>query len=247
MSPTVYLISGANRGIGLGLVTALVARPNAVVFAGARNPASASELKSLQTKYPGKLHIVKLTSADPAENIAAVEEIKRVAGRLDVVIANAGIAKFWGSILNTPLDEIREHYEVNVVGPTVLFQSTWPLLKESPKPEFAIVSSIAGSIGVGAPIPAGFFAYGASKAGANYLAMKLHSEHSELAVVLIHPGPVETDMGAMAHEQDEVVREGMPLITLDESVTGILKLVDGGKREKEGPKMIGYDGAIIAW
>ncbi|KZO92372.1 NAD(P)-binding protein [Calocera viscosa TUFC12733] len=247
MVSTVYLVSGANRGIGLGIVTVLVARPEVVVFAGARNPAAASDLKSLRSKYPGKLHLVKLISADRSDNVAAIEEIKRVAGKLDVIIANAGIAKFFGSVLSTPLDEMREHYEVNVIGTTVLFQSAWPLLKESTKPKFAIISSIGGSITEGASLPAGLLAYGASKAAANFLAMKLHSEHPELVVVDIHPGSVESDMGAFAVENDDVIREGMPLITIEQSVSGVLAVLDAAKREEEGPKLIGYDGAIIPW
>ncbi|KZO92371.1 NAD(P)-binding protein [Calocera viscosa TUFC12733] len=247
MAPIVYLVSGANRGIGLGLVTSLVLRPDVVVFAGARNPAAASDLKALQNQYPGKLHIVKLTSAERADNEAAIAEIKRTTGKLDVVIANAGIAKFWGTILNTPLDEMREHWEVNVIGPTVLFQSAWPLLKAAPKPEFAIITSIAASIAAGAVLPAGFLAYGASKTGANFLGMKLHSEHAELVVALIHPGPVETEMGNFARDEDPVIREALTFISVEESVAGILKLVDGAKRDADGPKMIGFDGTIFPW
>jgi hypothetical protein len=108
MSPTVYLVSGANRGIGdgtfpgrtpklmltsmlpgLGLVKAIATRPDTVVFAGARNPSSASELDEL-AKTQKNVHVLKLTSCDEADNRAAVAEIKRTAGALHVVIANAG-------------------------------------------------------------------------------------------------------------------------------------------------------------
>jgi NADP-dependent 3-hydroxy acid dehydrogenase YdfG len=41
-------------------------------------------------EHSGKLHIIKLISADEANNRVAVQEIKKIAGRLDVVIANAG-------------------------------------------------------------------------------------------------------------------------------------------------------------
>jgi NAD(P)-dependent dehydrogenase (short-subunit alcohol dehydrogenase family) len=109
MPSTVYLVSGANRGIGklsavkdisghraltslntgLGLVKALAARADTVVFAGARDPASASELRELADQKKN-VHILKLVSCDEDGNCAAVEEIKRVAGALHVVIANAG-------------------------------------------------------------------------------------------------------------------------------------------------------------
>ncbi|EJU05876.1 NADP-binding protein [Dacryopinax primogenitus] len=246
MSPTVYLVSGANRGIGLGLVTSLATRANVIVFGGVRDPSSATDLKALQNKYPRTVHIVKLTSASRSDNLAAIEQIKRTAGRLDVVIANAGIAKFWGSILDTPEEEMREHYEVNVVGPTVLFQAAWPLLKKSTRPDFAIISSVAGSIAVGAAMPAGVLAYGASKAGANFLAMKLHSEHPELVVIPIHPGSVATDMGDYGKKNDAVIRE-LTFIPVEKSVGGILNVVDDAKRPLDGPKMISYDGSVIPW
>ncbi|KZO92366.1 NAD(P)-binding protein [Calocera viscosa TUFC12733] len=248
MVSTVYLVSGANRGIGLGLVTTLAARPNVIIFAGARTPASATNLKALEAKYPGKVHTVKLTSADKADNQAAVEEIKRVAGKLDVVIANAGIAKFLGSVLTTPEQELRDHYEINVIGPAVLFQATWPLLKASPKPIFGIVSSGVGSVATGATLPAGTFAYGASKAGANFLCMKLHSEHPELVVLAISPGPVQTDMSDFVKNEDPFIAANMKFINVETSVNGILKhILDPARNEKDGPKLTNYDGSVIPW
>jgi NADP-dependent 3-hydroxy acid dehydrogenase YdfG len=74
----------------LGLVTALAHRENVVVFAGARNPSAATALQALDKEFPGKVHIVKLTSCHKEENEAVIKEISTVSGRLDVVIANAG-------------------------------------------------------------------------------------------------------------------------------------------------------------
>jgi NAD(P)-dependent dehydrogenase (short-subunit alcohol dehydrogenase family) len=116
MAPTVYLISGANRGIGvlnthnvdhtnthvssgLGLVIALARRDNVIVFAGARNPTVAEDLQSLVQQFPGKVHVVKLTSCDKTDNEAAVSAITTIAGRLDVVIACAGTLFFFVSSL----------------------------------------------------------------------------------------------------------------------------------------------------
>jgi NAD(P)-dependent dehydrogenase (short-subunit alcohol dehydrogenase family) len=76
--------------LGLGFVNALARRDNAIVFAGARNPAAAADLHILVQQHPGKVYIVKLTLCDKAENEAAVATIKSIAGRLDVVISSAG-------------------------------------------------------------------------------------------------------------------------------------------------------------
>jgi NAD(P)-dependent dehydrogenase (short-subunit alcohol dehydrogenase family) len=106
MSPAIYLVSGANRGIGqssvhrvciyvdaaisgFGLVKALATRSDTVVFAGARSPSSAAQLQEL-ARQQKNVHVLKLTSCDKTDNQAAAAEIKKVAGALHVVIANAG-------------------------------------------------------------------------------------------------------------------------------------------------------------
>ena len=129
--PTVYLVSGANRGIGmqsaasaaegahanalpgLAIVTLLASRADAVVFAGARNPDGADKLHALAKAHPGRVHIVKLVSADRANNDAAVEEIKRTVGRLNVVIANAGISDCFKDALAISPEEMTRHFEAS--------------------------------------------------------------------------------------------------------------------------------------
>jgi norsolorinic acid ketoreductase len=85
-------VTGSNRGIGYTLAATIAARPNTIVFAGARNPAAQS-LKDLAAKH-SNVHPIKLTSGDESDNAAAVAEIQKIAGRIDVVIANAGTPKF---------------------------------------------------------------------------------------------------------------------------------------------------------
>ncbi|KAJ6545466.1 hypothetical protein B0H19DRAFT_1308046 [Mycena capillaripes] len=228
MSPkVVYLITGANRGIGFSLTAVLAARSNTIVFAGARDP-TAQSLKDLAAKYPN-VHAVKLTSGDKADNEAAIAQIQKTAGQLDVIIANAGISNYYGPLATTPISEFHDHYSVNTVGPVVLFQAAHALLLASPThtPIFAIISSVAGSIGGYYPLHAA--AYGASKAAANFLVKVLDDEHPSLVALAIHPGWVATDMGNMG-----AVASGMPQapVKVEDSVAGILSRVDGATKEK---------------
>ncbi|KAJ7106933.1 hypothetical protein C8R44DRAFT_558605, partial [Mycena epipterygia] len=169
-----YTVSGANRGIGYAFAAAIAARPNTIVFAGARDP-DAQSLKDLAAKHPN-VHAIKLTSGDKSDNEAAVAEIQRIAGQLDVIIANAGISNYYGPLATTPLSEFRDHWEVNTLGTVVLFQAAQALLLASPSkaPVFALVSSAAGSMGH--YIPLGATAYSSSKAAANFLVVALHNE-----------------------------------------------------------------------
>ncbi|KZO92405.1 NAD(P)-binding protein [Calocera viscosa TUFC12733] len=248
MSPIVYLVSGANRGIGLGIVAQLAARENTIVFAGARNPASAKELHALETKYPGKVHSIKLSSADEADNKAAAAKIKQVAGQLDVVIANAGISNSYIPSEQVSLDAMREHFEVNVLGPLVLFQATYQLFKASTDtPKFIVVSTAASSIAVGTKFPLPVVAYGTSKAAVNWLTAKMFWEHPGLIAVPVHPGGVKTDMSAFAVELIPEIGS-FPMITVEESAAGILRVVDAAKRDEEaGPKLASYDGTVLPW
>jgi NAD(P)-dependent dehydrogenase (short-subunit alcohol dehydrogenase family) len=78
---------------GLGLVQGLVTHDNVVVFAGARNPDNATHLHDLAKTHPGKVYTVKLVLGDVTGNQKTIEEVKKKAGRLDVLIANAGTSK----------------------------------------------------------------------------------------------------------------------------------------------------------
>jgi len=246
-TPTVYLISGGNRGIGLGFVNALARRDNVIVFAGARNPAAATDLQALAQQYPGKVHIVKLTLCDKAENEAAVASITSIAGRLDVVIASAGISHFYGTSLETPPEQMRNHFEVNVVGTLVLFQATYPLLKSStPFPKFVPISSGGGSITAGTALPLSVVAYGASKAALNYLARKLHFEYDNLICFPMNPGGVATDLAAFASQNDKMMKH-IPLKTVEEVIKGLLHEIDNATREKTSGTFVNFDGTIKEW
>ena len=97
---------------GLALVTLLAARPNTIVFAGARDPARATALQALAKAHPDRFHILKLVVPDKEDHLAAAEEIKRIAGRLDVVIANAAFADVFDPALDLRGEDMVRHFEV---------------------------------------------------------------------------------------------------------------------------------------
>ncbi|KAL1695212.1 hypothetical protein GGG16DRAFT_45414 [Schizophyllum commune] len=246
MSPTVYLVTGANRGIGLAIVTALAARPDAVVFAGARDLARADKLHALANAHPGRIYVTKVVSADKENNKAAIEEIKRVAGRLDVVIANAGIGDSYEKALEVPTEQMVRHFEINTNGPLVLFQATYPLLRGNKTPKFVTISSALGSIALAGQMALDVYAYGASKAAVNWVMRKLHHDFTDMVIFPISPGRVLTDMAQAASKDDtpeqQAMRAAFPAITPEESARGILEQVDIATRETHGGQFVDVEG-----
>lgn len=82
-------VTGGSRGLGFGLVTLLAERVNALVFATARDPTRANELRELATKHENVIPVqLELTSEKSVE--ALTRFIEEKAGRLHVAINNAG-------------------------------------------------------------------------------------------------------------------------------------------------------------
>jgi len=246
MSAPIYLITGANRGIGLGLAAHYLKQKNTVVIAGVRNPSGAKELSELKPASGSKLIIVKLDSKSETDAKEAVALLKSKHGinHLDVVIANAGIGKFWGTALETPISEFKEHFDVNATGTLVLFQAVYELLNASKNPKFIPIGTPVGSIGELENYPLGSTAYGSSKAALNFLTRKLHLEHPNMVIYPLAPGWVKTDMGNGAAVT--VGMEDAP-VTLDESVAGLTKSIDNATRETMGGVFASFDGKTHAW
>ena len=241
-SNTVYFITGANRGLGLGLVKAYSSKQNTTVFATIRNPDAATELIDLAKRNPN-VHILKLAVDSESDARAAAAEVERLSGGIDVVIANAGILNYTGSGLQTPIAAVEEHFRINTLGPLILFQSLYPLLKARSARKFVVVSTKAASIKD--IVPLAITAYGSSKAALNFIARRLHSEHLEegFVVIPLSPGWVATDMGNAGARS--VGMEKAPL-TVEESVRGMVKVIDGVGKEESG-RFWSFDGGELDW
>ncbi|KAM6353113.1 C-signal-like [Alca torda] len=250
------LVTGANRGIGLGLVRHFleVLEPPQWVFAGCRDPKGqrVQELQNLASKHPN-LVIVPLEVTDPASIKAAAARVGEQLGGsgLNLLINNAGIAQP-KSLENETLENMTQVYTANTVGPLLLGQAFLPLLKKAAQgspgsglscSNAAIVnmSSSAGSIeevylwNYGLVV-----SYRCSKAALNMLT-KCQSlgyrEHGVLCVAL-HPGWVQTDMGSLGSQK--------PPVTVDESVQGMLKVLSS-LSEKETGTFLDWEGKIVPW
>ncbi|KAH8600952.1 hypothetical protein B0O99DRAFT_649022 [Bisporella sp. PMI_857] len=150
---------------------------------------------------------------------------------LDVVIANAGISKIWPTVADTKIADMQEHLEVNVYGPGGSYK-------------FVVMSSSAGSLGDMEKRNIPNTAYGGSKALLNYMLRKIHFENEELTSITIDPGWVRTDMGntaARAFGMEEAE------ITVEQSINGVVDLIDNATRESASGKFLTYNKVPIRW
>ncbi|KAL2822242.1 hypothetical protein BDW59DRAFT_149609 [Aspergillus cavernicola] len=253
LTNSVWVITGTNRGIGLGLVKHLIARPTTTVIATVRSEEAAatlkSEAKSLISGDQTSLHIIRLdfSAAVPPETIReAFATSVPTLSHIDVLVCNAGFSTPMTPAAETTADALRACFEVNTIAPLLVFQALWPLLqKATAAPKLISISSSVGSIGAQEPFPGG--AYGPSKAAGNWLTNALHLQHeaSGLIAIALHPGWVQTNMGNFAAEEWNYA-PGPPEI-VDNSAKGILKVIDGATRETASGKFLSYTGQAIPW
>ncbi|KDR82151.1 hypothetical protein GALMADRAFT_276726 [Galerina marginata CBS 339.88] len=250
MSPTVYFITGANRGIGLALVEELVkSRPNVYVFAAARN--SSPALDELATNHSDKISIVKFVAADESSNKAAARIVGDKFGHVDTVLGVAAISDFMGTIEETPADAMNEHLKINVTAILVLYQAVAPLLKKSENPKFIPLTSGAGSLTAFINLPAISVSYGASKAALNYLSRKIHYENEWITCFPLAPGIVMTDMATSNRAMDKTGTLGTLqdaiAITPDAAAKMLVSIIEGATRGTHGGEFINIDGQKISW
>ncbi|OQE43135.1 hypothetical protein PENCOP_c003G08279 [Penicillium coprophilum] len=248
MTNAIYLITGASRGIGRGLVEKLLARPNTTVVAAVRDPvgASSQSLESLSKNDSSRLIVVKIDSKSPTDPAAAVETLQTEHGidQIDVVIANAGICEDLSPISEISVPVIHEHIEVNAYGPIYLFQAAYPLLKKGKKPTFVGVGSPLGSIAGMEQRPYSCAAYGSSKAMLHWIVRKIHFENEDFVSFVADPGFVQTDMG---NTGARLFGFEKAFQTIEESVDGIVKTIDEGTRESVGAQFRVWDGTQFPW
>ncbi|XP_062442542.1 C-signal-like [Rhea pennata] len=250
------LVTGANRGIGLGIVKQLLQMPNPPewVFAACRDPKGerAQELQHLASKH-ANLVIIPLEVTDPASIQAAagrVREHLKDSG-LNLLINNAAI------LLNRTLEietveNMAQVYATNTIGPLLVSQAFLPLLKKAAqgsssselscsKAAIINMSSSAGSIEEIFVWDYGqVISYRCSKAALNMLTkcQSLGYRQHGILCATLHPGWVQTDMGNFSSTK--------PPLTVDVSVQGMLNVLCS-LSEKDTGTFLDWEGKVVPW
>ncbi|KAK9866547.1 hypothetical protein WJX84_011169 [Apatococcus fuscideae] len=252
----VWVVTGANRGLGAEYVRQLLLEKNNYVFATMRSipTDAAAPIKNLQNKYlneeDDRLHLVKLDTTDEASISAAVAEIQKVKPEgIDYLINNAGVQEGLFPALETSAEDYNKILKTNVVGPFLVTKAFLPILKKKQTRTVVNLGSILGSCASVAgtikdtnPMHSGFLAYNSSKSAVNMqtavLANQLDKE--KFTLISLHPGWVATDMGNYAAD-----KMGMPAsLQPQESIEGMLKVING-LSQKDNGRFLDYSGKAM--
>lgn len=177
LSGKVVLVTGAGRGIGAAVVEALLAA-GAKVFAGVFG---APEVDL------GAARVLTLDVTRQEDVDAAVETVRAEAGRLDVLINNAGIITPIGALASLASDALAPAFAVNVIGVHRMIVAALPLLEAS---QGVVIN--AGTGAATTPME-GWTAYCTTKAGARMLTQLCHAELGPRGVAFFFLGIPPTD------------------------------------------------------
>jgi len=230
------LVTGANRGLGLEFVRQLLTRGDQVV-AACRHPGKATALNHLTGEHPGRLHVLPLDVADEKSRHAFVHELPLVlgedAGRFDLLVNNAGVLHSGERFGDVSAANLNDSLRTNTAGPFLLTQALAPLLADGAR--VANISSVMGSIATRSEFRSP--SYCISKAAQNMATVMLAKALAPrgIAVVALHPGWVQTEMGGETAQ-----------ITPAQSVTGLLRVIEGVTPAQSGT-FLDWQGQTVAW
>jgi NAD(P)-dependent dehydrogenase (short-subunit alcohol dehydrogenase family) len=225
------VITGANRGLGLGLAERYAERGDRVL-ACARDP-NASSLIALAANKGERVTIHLLDVADPASVAEFASEVADTP--VDLLINNAGIyGPEHQSALDMDFDGFARALAVNTLSPLRVSAALIANLRAAKNAKIVTISSRMGQI---TRPDRTTLAYRASKAAVNKVmqGLALELEPEGITVAVVHPGWVRTDMGG----------ENATL-SIDESVGALVATIDALTLAKTGG-FFNYDGKPLDW
>ncbi|HBJ37285.1 MAG TPA: 3-oxoacyl-[acyl-carrier-protein] reductase [Planctomycetaceae bacterium] len=190
LSNRVVAVTGGSSGIGAGIAT-LAAQCGAKVAVIARDDEKMQEVVSEIESQGRQAMAAKADITKSNEVGAAFEKIAKKFGRIDGVVANAGINGTWAPIDEISPEQWRKTIDVNLTGTYLTVYHSVPYLRKHNSGSIVIMSSINGTRTFSNE---GASAYAASKAGQFALAQMLALElaASKIRVNVICPGAIES-------------------------------------------------------
>lgn len=241
----VALVTGGSRGIGRACAEALARQGAHVVIGYQRNETAAAATLDAIKARGGNGELMRFDVADEADTQATVQALAKRLGRLDLLIANAGITGSEQLLVRQPMADIERVLRANLLGAMHCCKSVLPSMMKRRYGRIVCLSSVVASTG-----NLGQAAYAASKAGLEGFVRSVAREYGSRGITVnaVAPGLIATDMTAhlgqaafdAAATQLPAGRVGQPadvaaliaFLCSDEAgyVTGQVLAVNGGMR-----------------
>jgi NAD(P)-dependent dehydrogenase (short-subunit alcohol dehydrogenase family) len=227
-----FVITGANRGIGLEFVRQLLFRGD-TVDAGVRAPAEAQLLQTIAREAQGRLRILPLELQDPSSIQAFAAAVGETP--VDVLVNNAGVMGKWLALPELDYEDVARTFAINALAPLRLTGALLPALLKGSTRKAVHITSRLGSLHDNAE--GGLYAYRMSKAALNMGVRSMAQDFRAqgLLTAVINPGWVKTDMGG----PDAPLRA-------EESVRGMLEVIDRLGPEQSG-RFLDFQGKDVPW
>ncbi|MFO0554682.1 MAG: SDR family oxidoreductase [Polyangiaceae bacterium] len=223
-----WVITGANRGIGLEFVRQLAARGDAVDALARTITGPLAELADGE-----RVRAVPCDVTSESSIAAALTTLG--SAPVDVVVNNAGVMGKLQAFTELDLADVTQTFEVNALGPIRVTRAFLPSLLRGKTRRVVSITSGMGSIGDNTR--GGAYGYRMSKAALNMAMKSLSIDYADqgIVAVVMNPGWVQTDMGG----------EGAPT-PVETSVAMMLARIDGLTPSENGT-FLDYRGGSLTW
>jgi 3-oxoacyl-[acyl-carrier protein] reductase len=204
----IALVTGASRGIGRACAEALARQGATVVVNYLRGEQAAREVAAAIAAAGGKADVLGFDVCDSKAVSAAVDQIVQRHGKVDVLIANAGIV-IDALLLRLKDEDFEKVWATNVRGPVACARAVSRTMMRARWGRIVFVSSVVGEMG-----NVGQTAYAATKAALLGAAKSVAREFASRNITanVVAPGYIETDMSAvLEEEQKQAMLQAVPL------------------------------------
>ncbi len=211
----VAVITGASRGLGRALATALAAQGWTLIV----DARGADALEEARAALAAQAHIVAIPGdVTDAAHRGALAEAATQAGGVDLLVNNAGVLgpSPQPALTDYPLPVLEDVFRANVVAPLGMIQA----LQATFRPGARILNIISDAA---FEAYEGWGGYGASKAALQQLSNILGAEHPEWRVYAVDPGDMRTQMHQDAFPGEDISDRPLP----ETSIPGLLVLIAG--------------------
>ena len=228
-SGAVAVVTGGASGIGLATARALAAQGAHVALADINEDglnAAADDVRGHATDNTTQVITLVTDVTDEAQVRELMRQALELTGRLDLVVASAGIGR-GGPIEDLPASEMRRMLDVNVMGVYLCVQAALPAMRAQGSGQFVLLSSVAGKVGV--PTLSGYCASKWAVRGFS-IAMRAELYGSGVGITTVYPAWVDTPMLRQATEQSDGL-ELQVMLTPEQVADEILKAAQEGRRD----------------